>query len=94
MATKYSMRAIDLETSEETPLALLSDDMGWELLQQLCEVVSHYTIGSARIEVIDMDTGEVEAEFTSSDNDEGDPDWGYNEDMGYDPYMGCYTDDC
>lgn len=21
-------------------------------------------------------------------------DWGYNEDMGYDPYMGCYTDDC
>ena len=23
-----------------------------------------------------------------------DPNWGYNEDMGYDPYMGCYTDDC
>ena len=21
-------------------------------------------------------------------------DWGYNEDMGFDPYMGCYTDDC
>lgn len=93
MATKYSMRAINLETNEETPLALLSDDMGWELLQQLCEVVSQYTIGSARIEVIDMDTGEVEAEFTSSD-DEPDPDWGFNEDCGYDPYMGCYTDDC
>ena len=21
-------------------------------------------------------------------------DWGYDEDMGFDPYMGCYTDDC
>ena len=21
-------------------------------------------------------------------------DWGYNEDMGYDPYLGLYTDDC
>ena len=27
------------------------------------------------------------------DNDE-DCDWGYNEDMGFDPYLGCYTDDC
>ena len=23
-----------------------------------------------------------------------DCDWGYNEDMGFDPYMGCYSDDC
>lgn len=23
-----------------------------------------------------------------------DEDWGYNEDMGFDPYLGCYTDDC
>ena len=28
----------------------------------------------------------------SSDDNCGD--WDYNEDMGYDPYMGCYTDDC
>lgn len=21
-------------------------------------------------------------------------DWDYNEDMGFDPYIGCYTDDC
>ena len=93
MATKYSMRAINLETNEETPLALLSDDMGWELLQQLCEVVSHYTIGPARIEVIDMDTGEVEAEFTSSNNDYNEPD-NIDDDCGFDPYMECYTDDC
>lgn len=23
-----------------------------------------------------------------------DEDWSYNEDMGFDPYLGCYTDDC
>lgn len=29
------------------------------------------------------------------DSDENlDEDWGYNEDMGFDPYLGCYTDDC
>ena len=27
------------------------------------------------------------------DPDECD-DWDYNEDMGFDPYMGCYSDDC
>ena len=33
--------------------------------------------------------------FGQSDEDEPeDEDWGYNEDMGFDPYMGCYTDDC
>ena len=29
----------------------------------------------------------------SCDDDPGD-DWGYNEDCGFDPYMGCYTEDC
>jgi hypothetical protein len=33
-------------------------------------------------------------DFTSEDDEEVDCDWDYNEDMGYDPYMGCYTDDC
>ena len=28
------------------------------------------------------------------DEDDYDCDWGYNEDMGFDPYMGCYSDDC
>lgn len=46
--------------------------------------------------ICDFDTGEIVATFKSDDydEDEPDPDWGYNEDMGYDPYMGCYTDDC
>lgn len=52
--------------------------------------------------ICDAHTGEILAECTpDSDNEESifenenyDPDWGYNEDMGFDPYMGCYTDDC
>ena len=28
------------------------------------------------------------------EEDEPDLEWGYDEDMGFDPYLGCYTDDC
>ena len=45
--------------------------------------------------IIDADTGEVLAECTPDvDPYENWDDWNYNEDMGYDPYLGCYTDDC
>ena len=46
--------------------------------------------------VIDTKTGELIAtcEPDGPIPVDDDPDWGYNEDMGYDPYMGCYTDDC
>ena len=26
--------------------------------------------------------------------DDTDEDWGFDEDCGFDPYLGCYTDDC
>lgn len=51
----------------------------------------------------DEDEDEEEEEVEADDLYPDDPsveeemgwdDWGYNEDMGYDPYMGCYTDDC
>lgn len=34
--------------------------------------------------------------FSSGEDEEEEPDedWDYNEDMGFDPYLGCYTDDC
>ena len=44
--------------------------------------------------ICDAETGEVVAtvlpEITFIDNGN----WGYNEDMGFDPYLGCYTNDC
>lgn len=51
-----------------------------------------------KIVICDHHTGEIVAECepspvcdeTSSLNE----DCNYNEDMGFDPYLGCYTDDC
>ena len=43
------------------------------------------------IEELNRIRGEIVAEVAEPDDD---PDWDYNEDMGYDPYLGCYTDDC
>ena len=55
-----------------------------------------------RIYISDSETGEILAICTPDDdesecdfdNPNYDTDWGYNEDMGFDPYMGCYSDDC
>ena len=44
------------------------------------------TITSMHIAGDDVEVNFYEPEY--------DCDWDYNEDMGYDPYMGCYTDDC
>ena len=47
------------------------------------------------VHVIDSKTGELIAECVpeKSSNDDC-SDWGYNEDMGFDPYEGGYTYDC
>lgn len=59
-----------------------------------------YPETTERVVIWDSNTGEILAECTP-DCDSGpievpeDPlDWNYNEDMGFDPYLGCYTDDC
>ena len=45
--------------------------------------------------VIDSKTGELIAECVPEKAfEDAYDDWTYNEDMGYDPYLGCYTDDC
>ena len=57
------------------------------------------------IHIINSETGELIAECEADKeiplNTEVWPtaneifdDWGFNEDMGYDPYLGCYSDDC
>ena len=49
--------------------------------------------------IMDAETGELYVTCSWDDDsipeeDYYDYDWGYNEDMGFDPYLGCYTDDC
>ena len=58
------------------------------------------------INITDMNTGELLAVCTPDtiggptaveddwDEKEWEAEWGFNEDEGYDPYLGCYTDDC
>lgn len=45
------------------------------------------------IYIIDVDTGEVLAECKPEVEDYGDWD-NCDDDCGFDPYLGCYTDDC
>jgi hypothetical protein len=42
----------------------------------------------------DSNTGEVYATCAADSNTDDDVDWDYNEDEGYDPYLGEYTYDC
>lgn len=93
MATKYSMEVCDAETGEYTPVALFADFVPADVLHDLCVTLYENTEGASTVIVLDMDTGEVVAEVAELE-DYADPDWGYNEDCGFDPYMGCYTDDC
>ena len=46
------------------------------------------------VSIIDSDTGELIAECKPDRPDKDDTDWGFNEDMGFDPYEGGYTYDC
>lgn len=91
MSTKYSMEVCDAETGEYTPVALFSDIIPADVLHELCVTLFENIEGASTVVVLDMDTGEMVAETAEPYDD---PDWDYNEDMGYDPYMGCYSDDC
>lgn len=69
-----------------------------KMFKSLDEAVNYisdnFTEGNTETwEIIDLDTDEVIMTFEDEDPSE-DNDWGYNEDMGFDPYMGCYTDEC
>ena len=55
--------------------------------------MEHWVEGHGDICAI-FDNNTHEPIITFEDEDSGSEDWGYNEDMGFDPYLGCYTDEC
>lgn len=88
--TKYSMEVLDRENNEWTPVALFSDIVPVDVLHEICNAMWGCIEGIEQVAVIDMDTGEVVAE-----NDTDAEVWDdCDNDCGYDPYLGCYTDDC
>lgn len=86
--TKYSMEVLDKENNEWTPVALFSDIVPTDVLHEMCNAMWDCVEGAAQVAVIDMDTGEVVAENDVEVWDDCD------NDCGYDPYLGCFTDDC
>lgn len=87
--TKYSIRfAINHGTFEEA--ALLSDWVPAMTLVNFCDDLSNETDNCTAVEAIDLETNAVVygiyedegLEFDNCDND-----------CGFDPYLGCYTDD-
>ena len=101
MATKYSGRWCIDGASES--IALFSDKVSLAALQGWVDSIWENHGDLDWVDVIDMDTGEVVADRYSFD-EVGDDDWDGdywdggcsigNEDCGFDPYLGCYTDDC
>jgi hypothetical protein len=63
-------------------------EFAWEAYRKTCELAD--LLGEVA-HLVDGETGEV---IESSDEfDDYEPD-GIDSDMGFDPYMGCYSDDC
>ena len=101
MATKYSIRWC-FKGKDSESIALLSDAVPHEAIvdfvDSLWANVADWDDDDRDlqwVDCIDMETGEVN--YTRSNWDE-DTDWPdmskYDDDCGFDPYMGCYTDDC
>ena len=44
--------------------------------------------------ICDADTGELVATIENDDSGDDFDDYDCDNDMGFDPYLGCYTDDC
>ena len=97
MSTRY---ACEIESKNGTweGIALFADTCDLDSMVMFAEDQFNYgnsiTTPATDIRICDMETGEIVWQWSESDEDDYDPDWGYNEDMGFDPYMGCYTDDC
>lgn len=69
MATRYSMEILDAETYEWTPVALFSDLLPRETLQDMCRTMWDNVTGADRVTVFDMETGELAAEFSAVDEE-------------------------
>lgn len=64
-------------------------EIAWEVYRKTCELAD--LLGEIA-NLVDGETGEV---IESSDDwDDYDEDYEPDLEMGFDPYMGCYSDDC
>lgn len=75
---------------EETPCALFSDTTPEEVIMTFCDALCDAVVGCTCVRMTNLDTMLMVYEVTPCDPEP----WGIDDDCGFDPYMGCYTDDC
>lgn len=90
--TRYSMRwCKDGVGDEGECIALLSADIPFETMKDFVDSLWVHAWEEIRwIDILDMETGEVIYDRDNWDNTADDCD----NDCGFDPYLGCFTDDC
>jgi hypothetical protein len=93
--TKYSC---DIHTAEGWEgIALFSDKAS--IPAMICFADQQFDLGNSidspadNIRIVDMETGELIFDW-EDEHYWPDDDLNCDNDMGFDPYMGCYTDDC
>ena len=92
--TKYSIRfAINYGTFEEA--ALFSEWVPAMTLVNFCDDLSNETDNCTAVEAIDLETGAVVYGIYEEEEpeDEGLEFDNCDNDCGFDPFLGCYTDD-
>ena len=93
MAIKYSARLLHLENYQTETVALFFDTVPSETLINFIDSLWKCTsIEVLSVQLFDLDTGTVMYEHSCLADEDSILD--YNEDAGFDPYMGCYSDDC
>lgn len=65
------------------------DEFAWEAYRKTCELAD--LLGETA-SLVDGETGEV-IQYSDEWDDDYEPD-DIDSDMGFDPYMGCFSDDC
>lgn len=88
--TLYSVSYFCGGDDERTTCALFSDTTPEEAIMVFCDEISNTVAGCTCVRAVNMDTGAVLYEITDCDPEP----WGIDDDCGFDPYLGCYTDDC
>ena len=96
MSTRYSVEIVANGKSES--IALFSDKASLSAMiafaDQQYDCGNSLTCPCDDICIVDMETGEIVFDWNDEHSwDDNEPSW-IDDDCGFDPYLGCYTDDC
>lgn len=89
--TKYSVNAYTKEGGAYTPIMLASSLLSYAEMAGIAQTLLEVCEFADRIEVVDLDTGEIVIDLSACDDDEPSDD---DLEMGFNPYLGGYDFDC